>query len=276
MASRPLNATSPRLRVLVADDEPAARDKLRRLLKKHDDVELVGAVSNGTEATQAIAALSPNVVLLDIRMPELDGFSVIARSKASAAFYTIFVTAYDEYAIRAFDVRALDYLLKPFDAARLAAALRRARDQIELTRRAETSEQGEVAAAVIAQLAPPASEADIDEASVGYLERICIRSLGRTQIVRVAAIEWIEAYGNYVRLHALGEHPLARDTLSGLVARLDPSKFCRIHRSAVVNIDKVRDMRPTTSGDYIVRLDSGVRLRLSRGYRAELLGRMSR
>lgn len=275
MDLRPRNSASPTLRVLVADDEPAARDKLRRLLKEHEDVELVGTVANGAEATRAIATLSPNLVLLDIRMPELDGFSVIERSTASM-FYTIFVTAYDEYAIRAFDVRALDYLLKPFDAARLTAALRRAREQIELTRLAEGGEHDEAPAAVIEQLAPPASEAEIEEAGAGYLERICIRSLGRTQIVRVAAIEWIEAYGNYVRLHAVGEHPLARDTLTRLVSRLDPTMFCRIHRSAVVNIDKVREIRPTTSGDYIVRLDSGIRLRLSRGYRAGLLARMSK
>ncbi len=261
------------LRVVIADDEPAARDKLRRLLEAQPGVELVGAASNGAEAARCIVSLAPDVVLLDIRMPEMDGFAVLEQTKRKTLkpFHTVFVTAYDEYAIRAFGVRALDYLLKPFDAARLGEALARAREVV-----ARGAHDGERVRHVLEQLRAPTSQAELDDEPPGYLTRICIKSIGRMQIVRVAEVEWIEAYGNYVRLHTADDHPLARNTLRSLEERLDPSTFCRTHRGAIVNLTKIRDMRPTVSGDYVIRLESGVRLRLSRGYRAELLRRMER
>jgi two-component system LytT family response regulator len=265
------------LRVVVADDEPAALDKMTRLLKAHSDITLVAAVSNGTEAVDAIREHEPDIVFLDIRMPNLDGFGVVEKTQSGGArFHTVCVTASDEYAVQAFDVRALDYLLKPFDAGRLRSALDRAKAQLELESQAGTKEPASPIGQVAASLREGASETELEkQPHSGYLQRLVIRSVGGTQVVRMAEIEWIEAYGNYVRLHAGGTQTLARDTLRRLSARLDPSVFCRIHRSAIVNIDKVRHIRPALSGDSVIRLDSGIRLRLSRSYRAELTRRMS-
>ena len=208
MRLHPPDAKPGKLRVLIADDEPAASEKLRRLLAAHADIELVGSATNGAQAVQAIASLAPDLVLLDIRMPELDGFAVLERSRprAAAPFHTIFVTAYDEYAIRAFDVRALDYLLKPFDAARLATALARAREQLELERQGGSDAEG--SSDLLAQLRPPTAEAEIDAEPAGYLERICIKSIGRTEVVRVVEIERIEAGRQLRTLHTTTEHPL--------------------------------------------------------------------
>ena len=261
------------MRVLVADDEPAARDKLVRLLRAHPDVVLAGKASSGTEAARAIRELAPDLVLLDIRMPELDGFEVLAdvAKTGGASTYVVFVTAYDEYAIRAFEVRALDYLLKPFDAARLSETLDRVRRQLELENRPEAA----TIRATLAQLAPPAAEAELENvAGQRYLERICVKSIGRVQFVRMSDVEWLEAYGNYVRLHSATEHPLARLTIRALSERLDPRSFCRIHRSAIANLHRIREMTPTVSGDYVIRMESGIRLRLSRSYRAELVRRL--
>ncbi len=261
------------MRILVADDEPAARDKLLRLLRGHADVEVVGTASDGKSAAQAIAELAPDVVLLDIRMPELDGFAALeeASRDGKAAAHVVFVTAYDEYALRAFEVRALDYLLKPFDAARLDETLDRVRRQLNLERRPELSVLGET----LAQLKAPTSEAELEQHNgERYLERICVKSIGRVQFVRVRDIEWVEAYGNYARLHTATEHPLARDTIRHLSERLDPRMFGRIHRSAIANLTRIREMAPTVSGDYIIRMESGIRLRLSRSYRAEIVRRL--
>ena len=260
------------LRVLVADDEPAARDKLVRLLGGHGDVIVAGTASNGIEAAQAIRELEPDVVLLDIRMPELDGLEVVDEVGRDEAIRThvVFVTAYDEYAIRAFEVRALDYILKPFDAARLAETLDRVRRQVELERRS-----GSEIKRTLSQLAAPAAEAELEHSpGQRHLERICIKSVGKVQFIRMSDVEWIEAYGNYVRLHAPNEHPLARHTIRHLAERLDPRKFCRIHRSAIANLERIREMTPTVSGDYVIRMASGIRLRLSRSFRAEVVRRL--
>jgi two-component system LytT family response regulator len=257
------------MRILVADDEPAARDKLLRLLRGHADVDVVGTASDGKAAARAIGELAPDVVLLDIRMPELDGFAALeeARRDGKPAAHVVFVTAYDEYALRAFEVRALDYLLKPFDANRLEETLDRVRQQLDLERRPERSVLGET----LAQLKPPTAQAELEQHSgERYLERICVKSIGRVQFVRILDIEWVEAYGNYARLHTATEHPLARDTIRHLSERLDPRMFGRIHRSAIANLTRIREMAPTVSGDYIIRMESGIRLRLSRSYRAEI------
>lgn len=265
-------ARSGALRVLVADDEPAARDKLVRLLRAHADVIVAGTASNGVEAARAIRESSPDVVLLDIRMPELDGLQVIDEVSGDESMRTrvVFVTAYDEFAIRAFEVRALDYILKPFDAGRLAETLDRVRRQVELERRS-----GSEIKQTLSQLPAPATEAELEEPSgQRHLERICIKSVGRVQFIRMSDVEWIEAYGNYVRLHASNEHPLARHTIRHLAERLDPRRFCRIHRSAIANLERIREMTPTVSGDYVIRMASGIRLRLSRSFRAEVVRRL--
>ena len=257
------------MRVLIADDEPAARAKLARLLAAHADVEIVGSAANGREAAELVRRARPDVVLLDVRMPEVDGFGLIEALSDDAAHAPriVFVTAYDEYAVGAFEVRALDYVLKPFDGKRLGEALDRVRTQMELEHRPTES----TVRTLLAQLRGADAEAELDPtASKQYLDRLTIRSAGSIRFIRMSEVEWIEAYGNYVRLHTDGEHPLARETLRGLAERLDPARFAQIHRGAVVNLDRVAEIRPTVSGDAIVRLASGTRLRLSRSFRADV------
>jgi two-component system, LytTR family, response regulator len=263
------------LRVVIADDEPAARAKLARLLRAHDDIDIVAQVATGAEAADAVRAHAPDLVLLDVRMPELDGFGVVdaLSRETSGSPRVVFVTAYDEYAVRAFEVRALDYVLKPYDGERLAEALDRVRHQIELEHRPAAASLR----SMLGQLLERSAEVDLTPASAPqHLERLCIRSAGKIQFVRMSEVEWIEAYGNYVRLHIGDEHPLARETMRGLAAQLDPTRFGQIHRSAIVNLDRIIEINPTVSGDSIVRLDSGTRLRLSRSFRAEVERRLAR
>jgi two-component system LytT family response regulator len=264
------------LRVLIADDEPDAREKLHRLLRDAHDVRVIGEAANGLEVVAAIESLRPDVVFLDIRMPELDGFEVIeSLTESSAGPKIVFVSAYDEYAVRAFDVRALDYMLKPFDDERVEEALRRVRQIMEYEQRPSAETLRSLVGRVRGM-----DEADVDLSVTPvlqpYLDRICIRSLGRTQFVRACDVEWIEAYGNYVRIHAGSTRALLRQALRRFAEQLDPNMFCRIHRSAVVNLTCVEDMRPTDTGDYILKLRSGVRLKLSRVYRAELDRKLGR
>ena len=261
------------LRVLIVDDEPAARAKLRRLLGAERDVQVVGEAGNGRQAVAAIRDMAPDVILLDVRMPALDGFETLEQLAATRAPMpkVIFITAFDAFAVRAFEVRALDYLLKPFDGARLSAALDRVRREVDL-------EQRPSAAALDALLAQLRNRdqreqsdvsRDLDSLRNGYVDRIAIRSIGATRLVSLGDVEWIEACGNYVRLHGADGRPLARQTVRGLIGRLDPSRFARIHRSAIVNLASVKLIRPIAAGDSVVVLQSGTRLRLSRSFRAE-------
>lgn len=256
------------MRLLLVDDEPAARAKLRRLLRGVPEVEIVGEAEDGRTAVEAAAALRPDVVLLDIQMPELDGFAALEAMGDEPVPLIIFVTGYDAHALRAFEVHAFDYLLKPFDAERLRASLERAREQLTLRRRPDD-------AALLSLLAELRQHAAAPDAPV-YVERVAIRSLGRVTYVRLSEVEWIEGSGNYVRLHTATGRPLLRTALGKLLTQLDPGRFARIHRSAIVNIDCIREMQPYFSGDYLVILRSGTRLRLSRSYRQQLEDRMSR
>jgi two-component system LytT family response regulator len=266
------------MRILIVDDEPAARAKLRRLLAAERDVRVVGEASNGHEAVSAIRDTAPDVLLLDIRMPVLDGFETLERLASANVTLpkVIFVTAFDAFAVRAFEVRALDYLLKPFDGARLSAALERVRREVDLEHRPSAV----ALEALFDQLRHRGQDEDTDaprELDVlrnGYLDRIAIRSVGVTRFVSLAYVEWIEACGNYVRLHGAEGRQLARQTLRGLVDRLDPALFARIHRSAIVNLTRVKLIKPIAAGDAVVVLHSGTRLRLSRSFRAEFGRRM--
>jgi len=261
------------LRVFIADDEADARDKLRRLLARNLDTLLVGEATNGLETVERVRALRPDLVLLDIRMPALDGLRAveILGAHLPSSPKVVFVTAYDEYAVRAFEVRAFDYLLKPFDAERLDAALERVRRQIDLEHRPEAS-----ALQSLFDRLQDAPQAESVPRGEKYLERVCIQSAGRVEIVRMSDVEWIEACGNYARLHTSAGRPMLREPLRSLDQQLDPERFARIHRSAIVNLDRIREMRPTASGDYVVRLESGIRLRMSRSHRAEVDRRLGR
>jgi len=247
------------LRALIVDDEALARQRIRQLLEKVADVEVVGECANGVEAVQAIEDLEPDLVFLDIQMPELDGFGVIEAVGADRMPATLFVTAYDQHALRAFEVHALDYLLKPFDAARFHLALARARRWCAR----ETQGQAEPRPDLAALMAGLRQERP-------WLDRLLVKQGDRHILVKASAIQWIEAEDNYVRLHVEGTSYLVRQTMAGLLERLDPKTFRRIHRSAIVNLDCIREFQAWTSGDQLVIMRDGTRLTLSRTYRDQV------
>ena len=247
-----------KVRTLIVDDEPLARERLRTLLQAEADVEIVGECRDGREAVDAIASQTPDLVFLDIQIPELDGFGVIEAVGPEKAPVVVFVTAYDTYALQAFDVHAVDYLLKPFDEERFRKALARARTAVQ-SRRAG-GEVGEKLLALLQDLRAPH----------GYLERLVVKSAGRLFFLRTPEVGWIESAGNYVCLHVGGESHLLRETMTALEAKLDPARFVRIHRTAIVNIDEVKELQPLFHGEYQVLLRDGTQLTLSRGYRDRL------
>jgi len=241
------------LRALIVDDEDLARQRIRHLLRKEPDVEIVGECAHGVEAVRAIESLSPDLVFLDIQMPELDGFGVIEAVGADRMPATLFVTAFDQHALRAFEVHALDYLLKPFDPERFRAALDRARRWCATGGRPDLEGLLEGV-----RLERP------------WLDRILVRQGDRHVLLRCSQIQWIEAEDNYVRLHVEGTSHLLRQTLTGLLQRLDPAQFRRIHRSAIINLDYVRELQPWTSGDHLVLMRDGTKLTLSRTFRDQM------
>jgi two-component system, LytTR family, response regulator len=247
-----------RLRAMVADDEPFARERVRRLLAEEPDVELVGEARDGLEAIAAIRREQPDLLLLDVQMPGKDGFQVLEALAPEETPIVIFLTAYEEYAVRAFEAAALDYLLKPFDEERFKKAVARARAQV-----LRLQDDAGGAPTPVAEGAPPADGAR-------YLERLLIRTGGRVLFRRTDEIDWIEAYGNYVRLHAGAATYLMREPLSRLEARLDPAQFARIHRSTLVQIARIREISPASHGQSSVLLEDGTQLTLSRRYRRRL------
>jgi two-component system LytT family response regulator len=240
------------IRALLVDDEPIARRRLRRLLADEPDVEVAGEAGDVDAAADLLAARAVDVVLLDIQMPGGDGFALLERLRAAGrpAPLVVFVTAFDDHAVRAFEVAAVDYLVKPFARARVAEAVARVRRQLA---------HGAAPAldALVARLHPGQS----------YRTRILVRSVGKVSFVPVEQIHWIEAEGNYVRLHTGQGRHLARETLSRLARELDPAKFVRVHRGAIVALDQVRELERSPTGDHALVLASGARLTLSRSHR---------
>jgi two-component system, LytTR family, response regulator len=248
------------LRVIVVDDEPLARTRIKRMLENIGSVEVVGECSNGREATEQIPKIQPDVLLLDIQMPEMDGFEVL-KSLDSNYPYVIFVTAYDQYALRAFEVFALDYLLKPFNEARLEKAISRAREQIELKNGANFTDQ-------ISKLVNELKEKN-------HLDRLVMKDERKIWFVPVQTIDWIEAEGKYVNVHVGRDSHLLRESLTALENKLNPKLFARIHRSSIVNVERIKELQPWFHGDYRVILNDGTELILSRTYRKrfqELIG----
>jgi two-component system LytT family response regulator len=246
-----------KIRTLIVDDEPLARDRLRELLRDEPDLEIVGECADGREALDVIQKESPDLLFLDIQMPELDGFGVVAGLAGTQMPVIIFVTAYDKFALRAFEVHALDYLLKPFDRDRFQTAVRRAIDQIK---RKQPEELSRKLTALVAELKPETK----------LLGRLAVKGDGRIMLIRMEDIDWIEAADNYVNLHVGPESHLHRETLSALEARLPPERFMRISRSTIVNVERVKELHPMFHGDYVVILRNGARLNLSRSYRQKL------
>jgi two-component system LytT family response regulator len=260
------------LRVLIVDDEAFARQRLRRLLGSIEDVSLVGECGSGTDAVRAIHEDSPDVVLLDIRMPGIDGFGVLRDLPPERAPLIIFVTAHDEHAVRAFEVSAVDYVLKPAERDRLELALQRARevrDRVSVAERyrrmmALVTELTSMPARAPSGAAVVAPKIITSESGAAHPDRLVIKENGRVILVRTADVDWIEARGNYARLHVGRAVHLLRETMGSLEQRLDPKRFARIHRSTIVNLDRVKEMQPWFSGEYVVLLLDGTKLKLSR------------
>ena len=247
------------IRTLIVDDEPLSRRRLRDLLASEPDFELVGECGDGIEAMGWLRARSCDLVFLDVQMPGLDGMEVARRLAAGRGPAIIFVTAYDCYALPAFEVHAVDYLLKPFDRERFRKALVWARAAIGRDQGGEPADL------------PPATLADLRD-DRQPLERVTIKSSGRIYFVKTADIDWIEAAGNYLRLHVGTDTHSLRETMNNLEARLDPDRFWRIHRSTIVNVDRIRELQPLFHGDYVVILHDDTELTLSRTYRRNLPG----
>lgn len=254
------------MRAILVDDEPLARDRLRGMLAKESDIEIVAECGDGKEALQAIRKHNPDVVFLDIQMPEMDGFGVLGQLKADRMPEVIFVTAFDEFAVKAFEVHALDYLLKPFDRDRLREALGRARERQRAASPAGLTERID---ALLASLEAE-KEKDKDRPDKPGPDRLALKVDGRVIFLRPADIDWLEAQDNYVKVHVGREAHLVRDTLSNFESRIDPRRFIRIARSTIVNIDRVREMQPMFHGEYVVILHDGSKLTMSRGYRDTL------
>ena len=245
------------LRVVIVDDEPLARERLRSLLAERPGYALVAECPDGEAAVAVLAGERPDVVFLDVEMPGLDGFGVLEALGDEAPPHVVFVTAFDRYAVRAFEVRALDYVLKPIQPARFADALAR----VEARRGAGGApEEWAAIQDLLREL----------RARRGYPSRLVVRSGAQVAFIPTGEVEWIEADGNYARIHARGRDYLLRDTMKAVEARLDPDRFVRIHRSAIVNLDRIATVEPYFHGEYVVTLTGGRRLTASRTHAARL------
>jgi two-component system LytT family response regulator len=264
------------LHVLLADDEPIARRRLLRFLRAEAGVEIVAECAGGAAALTALQEKRVDVAILDVQMPDKDGLRVVAEYGAERMPAVIFVTAYDEYAVRAFEVQALDYLLKPVTAERFHAAFQRARAHLD---RAVSSQRGERLTALLAELVSNETDLSMGPAHAPpapprHAERLTVKTDGRVYFLKSDTVDWVAAEGNYVRVHAGNTSHLIRETISAVEAQLDPSQFCRIHRSTIVNLDRIREMQAWFAGDYMIILKDGAKLKLSRTYRDRLQARL--
>ncbi len=245
-----------KIRTLIVDDEDLARERLKSLLAREPRIELVGEAGDGKSAVEAIEKLKPDLVFLDVQMPELTGFEVLQALDQKQLPNVVFVTAHDKFALKAFDVHAVDYLLKPFDRERFQVALDRAIAKIGT----QKPEEKEKAVAGVLQETKPA----------GPVERLLVKSDGRVLLLKVEDIDWVEAADNYVNLKVGKDSHMMRETMTSLEARLPAEKFMRISRSTIVNVERIQELQPMFHGEYIVVLKGGAKLTLSRSYRDKL------
>jgi two-component system LytT family response regulator len=257
------------MRILVVDDEPLARERITRLLSGRPPVREVIEAPDGPAAIEAIRTRKPDLVFLDVQMPAVDGFGVIRTIGADKMPATVFVTAYDAHALRAFEVNAVDYLLKPYDTDRFWAAFRRATEAVAMR---SVLGAGRRLASLLQEMdaGRPAQLEEVAAAPTQHLERIAVRGDGRIFFIRPGDVDWCESAGNYVKLHVGRAIHVIRDTLQNLEGRLDPSAFIRIHRRLIVNLDRIHELQPWFGGDQIVILKDGARLRLSRTFREKV------
>ncbi|HJQ11468.1 MAG TPA: LytTR family DNA-binding domain-containing protein [Gemmatimonadaceae bacterium] len=241
------------IRTAIADDEPLARERIASMLEAHDNYEIVAQCKDGAEAVAAIRQNQLHLVFLDVRMPELDGFQVLEALGGGPSPAIIFVTAFEDYALRAFEVSALDYLLKPFDRARFEKTLARFEEQFQRGRLGISEELRKFLTG-------------LGTGGEAYASRFPVKSAGDIYFVRAEEIDWIDAAGNYTALHVGGRKHLIRETMKSVESKLDPRKFVRVHRSAIINIDRLRKLQPYFHGEYVVTLQDGTTLTSSRGY----------
>ncbi|MFN7919208.1 MAG: LytTR family DNA-binding domain-containing protein [Bryobacteraceae bacterium] len=244
---------------VIVDDERLARNRIRRLLSLDSDIDVMAECANGPEAVEFLASQTPELLFLDVQMPGMDGFGVLDSLGREQLPVVVFVTAYDTYALRAFEAHAFDYLLKPFDRKRFNDVLRRAKTQVGLRRGGQVNQR-------LLELLEGMEQKRTDPT------RIAIRTGGHVVLVKTQTIDWVEAADNYVCLHCGGETHVVRETMNSFERRLDPNRFLRIHRSTIVNLDRIKEMQPWFRGDYQVMLHDGTKLTLSRSYRDRLRG----
>lgn len=254
-----------KIRVAIVDDEQLSRDRMRSLLEAHADIEIVAECADGAQALKAIDDVGPDLVFLDVQMPEVDGFGVVqalgdtadqsANGQRSRTPAIVFVTAHDDHALKAFEVHALDFLLKPFDTARFEKTLERARRQLGPSRES-----------VDAKLVALLEDLRAERNGTRRQDRMIVKSSGRVFFLRTDDIDWVEAAGNYVRVHVASDSYLLRESMKNMETRLDPNTFIRIHRSAIVNVDHVKQLEPWFHGEYVVIMRDGTRLTASRVY----------
>jgi two-component system LytT family response regulator len=261
-----MNANTKTIGALIVDDEPLARRTIRDLLADHPDIEIVGECSNGLEAVAFMQENLPDLLFLDVQMPGLDGFETLARIEPERIPAIVFVTAYDRYALKAFEVHALDYLLKPFNDKRFQEAVRQAKAQIEL------KEINKVSQSLLNLLGdrnlPEREQPNVARKS--SLSRFMIKTRGRVVFIEASHVDWISADDYFIKLHVEGKAHLLRMSMNELEEKLDPKTFMRIHRSTIVNFDRVKELRQTSAGEYVVVLKTGTELKISRGRRERL------
>jgi two-component system, LytTR family, response regulator len=251
----------PAIRTIIADDEHLARKKLRLLLGSEPGVQVVAECENGQQTIDAVRTHKPDLLLIDVRMPDLDGFQVLEQIGADEMPVVVFTTAYDQFAIRAFEAHALDYLLKPFEGERLHHAIERAR--LEILKSHDRDLTSRILDLLSKKTEPKTESRQVDD-------RMVIRAGGKVVFLDVKEIDWIEAAANYVKLNVGKDSYLLREGIGSVSERLDPDRFIRIHRSAIVNVRKIKELQPCESGEYIAVLKNGKELSCSRGYRNEL------
>ena len=255
------------IRALIVDDEPAARRGVRLLLERDSEIVIVGEAGSGGEAVTLLQRERPALVFLDVQMADCNGFQVLGQLGPTVRPTVVFVTAYDEFALQAFEVHAVDYLLKPYDDARFCSALDRAKQQV----RHHHSAAFDARLTQLLDYLKQSPAAEMTGAGPDGSDRILIKSSGEIIFLKVAEVDWIEAEGDYMKFHVAGRSHLQRDTMARLEARLDPKRFVRIHRSTIVNLDRVRKLSPSFVGEYAVVLHDGTKLKLSRGYQDRLV-----
>lgn len=252
-----------KIRTLIVDDEPFARQKIRSMLRNDPDVEIVGECENGRDALAAIRQLQPDLAFMDMLMPEKNGLEVLRELDEHTAPHVVFITAHNDFALQAFETHALDYLLKPFDDSRFQKALHRARTQIQLKQNRDMHQQ----------LSHLLRQVTIQ---TGYLDRLMLKHGEEILFLKTAEIDWIEAAGNYVNLHLGKKAYLYRETMNNLEQQLDPRKFVRIHRSRIVNVERICKLQSWSHGEYVIIMKDDTELLLTRTYRENLLGLFER